>query len=79
MIQGLLDINLETIIYFYADLTKQSNMFLIHVFNLSSYSFGSINMGSFKQTLGTSELSAKSGNIWKSVLAEFIGIFIKMM
>lgn len=32
-------------------------------------------MGS-KYTLGTTELSAKSHNLWKSILAEFIGIFI---
>lgn len=29
-----------------------------------------------KYTLGANELSAKSHNLWKSILAEFIGIFI---
>lgn len=29
-----------------------------------------------KYTLGTDELGAKSHNLWKSILAEFIGIFI---
>lgn len=29
-----------------------------------------------KYTLGTSELSSKTHNLWKSILAEFIGIFI---
>lgn len=29
-----------------------------------------------KYTLGAKELSAKSHNLWKSILAEFIGIFV---
>jgi aquaporin rerated protein, invertebrate len=29
-----------------------------------------------KYTLGANELSSKSYNLWKSILAEFIGIFI---
>ncbi|CAH0559073.1 unnamed protein product [Brassicogethes aeneus] len=30
-------------------------------------------MGNFKETLGVSELKAKNNNIWKALLAEFIG------
>lgn len=29
-----------------------------------------------KYTLGANELTSKSHNLWKSILAEFIGIFI---
>lgn len=30
-------------------------------------------MGNFKETLGINELKDKKGNIWKALLAEFLG------